>query len=237
MDLTTLRSDARYLVFGDSTNTQYSNTDLDRNLNKAYAEIIALAISVNGDFQVNGNVVTTDLIANRSDYDLPTGLFKISEVRIKPTASSTEYLIAKKRDPKEVSVDMEAYKPENPEFDLIDIKGTLKIIFYWCNDFEAVTDGIEFYIQEEITQLAGTSDCPKLPVFAQEFLTIKAAQVFCEANEMFNKGTLLERKLFGDPSSPSEDGRKGLAGRIKDYYASRSNVEPVVITPKRNNYY
>lgn len=225
MDLTTLRADARYLVFGDSTNTQYGNTDLDRNLNKAYAEIIAIAISVNGDFQVNGNVITTDLIAGRSDYDLPSNLFKINEVRIKPTLSATNYLKATQRDPKEVSVDMEAYKPTNPEFDLIDIKGTLKIIFYYTQAFEAVADGIEFYIQEEITQLVGTSDSPKLPVFAQEYLSKRAAHIYCLAKEKSKKATTLKNELLE------------LESRIKEYFSSRSTVEPVVITPKKLNLY
>ena len=225
MDLTTLRSDTRYLVFGDNANTAYSNTDLDRNLNKAYAEIIAIAISVNGDFQVNGNIVTTDLIAGRSDYDFPSNLFKINEVRIKPTLSATDYLKATQRDPKEISVDMEAYKPAYPAFDLIDIKGTLKIIFYWCNDFEDVTNGIELYVQEEITQLVNTTDSPKLPVFAQEYLTKRAAHIYCLANEIFNKATTLKNELIE------------LEGRIKEYYSSRSTVRPAVITPVDQNLY
>lgn len=223
MTLTNLRADTRFLVFGDSANTQYGDTDLDRNLNKAYAEIIAIAISVNDDFQVNGNIITTDLIAGRSDYDLPSNLFKINEVRIKPTLSATDYLKATQRDPKEVLVDMEVYKPANPEFDLIDIKGTFKIIFYYASAFETVTDGIEFYIQEEITQLVGTSDSPKLPVFAQDYLSNRAAHIYCLAKEKFNKATVLKNELIE------------LENKIKEYYSSRSTVRPVVITSEEVN--
>lgn len=217
--LTNLRSDARFLVFGNSTNTDYGDTDLDRNINRWYNTVLGWVLSSNGEWQVNGDIATTDIVVNQREYVLPTDCLKVNKIFIKPTSTS-EYLEAYQRDLSAIHEDNDTYKPFPPEFDLLDNS----IFIYIDSDITAVTDGIKLVYQTDLTELTAT-DAPNLAEPFKRLLSLGAALDYCIANEMGGKAKNLKVMI--------DETKKELL----DFYATRSTAKPVVITPINHNYF
>jgi len=218
--LTNLQSDIRYLIFNDSTNTQYSDTDINRNINRWYTNAIGSLLKVNGEWQVNGEVATTDLVDGQREYTIPADTMKVNEVYIKST-SSGEYIKAIQRDPKSVDIEPESYHPSTPEFDLLD---NSFFIYIAEESITGVTAGLKIHYQSDITELSTGTDKPNLAEPFKRFITYGAAYDYAIANEMWNKAKVFE----------------GLMATTKaemlDFYATRSTVKRTRLTFKKENY-
>lgn len=217
-NLVNLRSDARYLVFGNSSNTDYGDTDLDRNINRWYNTVLGWVLSANGEWQVNGEIATTDILVNQREYILPTDCLKVNKVFIK---RGSEYLEAKQRDLSAVHEDNDTYKPFPPEFDLLDNS----LFIYIDGDITAVTDGIKIIYQTELTELSGATDAPNLAEPFKRLLSLGAALDYCLANEVSGKAKNL--KVMMDETKKE----------LLEFYATRSTAKPVLIEPVKTNYY
>ena len=227
-NLANLRSDARYLVFGNSTNTEYGDTDLDRNINRWYNTILSWILSVNGDWQVNGDYATTSIVALQREYILPTDLLKLNEVYIKSTTTG-DYLKATQRDLSALEYN-EDYKPATPEFDVLDNS----LFIYTPEDtIGAVTDGLKLVYQKNLTELSNTTDAPNLSEPFKRAISIGAAMDYCDANEMWNKASKLEIRLYGNPSKKDSTGVKG---ELKEYYSNKSTAREVRLITAEENY-
>ena len=66
-----LRADTRFLL-GKITSTEYSDLDLDRQLDKYYKKGIELALSASGEWEVSGEVATTGILTGQQEYSLAT---------------------------------------------------------------------------------------------------------------------------------------------------------------------
>jgi len=219
-NLTNLRSDARYLVFGNSSNTDYGDTDLDRNINRWYNTVLGWVLSANGEWQVNGEIATADTVAGQKEYILPTDCLKVNKIFIKSSATS-EYIEAKQRDLAAVHEDTDYYKPFPPEFDLLDNS----IFIYTANDISAVTDAIKIVYQTDLTELSGASDAPNLAEPFKRLLALGAALDYCIANEVSSKAKNLKVMI--------DETKKELL----EFYATRSTAKPVVLEPVNTDYY
>jgi len=224
MTLENLRSAVRFTVFKDSTNTNYGNTDLDRNLNLWYKTGITLAIQANGDWQVNGEIATTDIKAgDEREYLLPLDILRLNAVYIK-YGDQTEYVKAKQRDIQNISVDPNSYpyQPSIPEFDLLE----KSIIIYPPEEtITAVDDGLKIYYQDKITELSSTADEPTLTEPFEKLLIAGAAHEYCLAAEKWDKARELARliEMYKD--------------EMKTYYANRSNTSPIMLEVEEENLY
>lgn len=219
MTLTNLRADARYLVFGDSANTQYGNTDLDRNLNKAYLKYLAIAMSYCGKWQVKGTYAYIDLVAGVYKYDLISTILKFNRVEAKLTAAGS-YEIVNPIEIFNLKEPIEDYKPVTPEYDLRD--GYITI--YTSTTIEAVTNGLKLWVQGNITALAGTSDEPDLPEPFIDLITLDAALTYCLAKEKTKKGREIERQI--DKRLPD----------LQKFFANRFENK-AIIEPEEENLY
>lgn len=219
MTLANLRSDIRFLLFGNSSNTQYGDTDIDRNINGWYRRGVAWILENNGDWQVNGETALADLVADQREYTLPTDLLKINEVYIKSTTSG-ELLKAKQIDPANVSVDMDEYYPAQHEFDLLD---NSLFVYPMENSVVAVTDGLKIFYQTEITELSGDSDAPNIAAPFERLITYGSAYDYAMAQGMTTKSQQLKRDL----AEVRED--------MMQYYANRSTVDRTIIDPEPRN--
>ncbi len=217
-NLVNLRSDARYLVFGNSTNTEYADTDLDRNINRWYNTILSWILSANGDWQVNGDYATTSIVALQREYILPTDLLKLNEVYIKST-STGDYLKATQRDLSALQYN-EDYKPATPEFDVLDNS----LFIYTPEDaIGAVTDGLKLVYQKDLTELSGTL-APNLSEPFKRGISIGAALDYCIANEENSKAKSL--KVLLDE----------MEVKLKEYYSTKSTAREVRIISAEENY-
>lgn len=219
MNLENLRSSVRFAVFGDSTDTSYGDTDLDRNINLWYKTGIAWALQINGDWQVNGEIATASIVADQREYALPSDTLKLNEVYIK---TSTEYVKAIQRDAKNISVEPDGgYYPDTPEFDLMDES---LFIYLPENTIKAVTNGIKIHYQTEITELSADADAPNLIEPFERLLITGAAYEYCVAN-----GISKAEQFKRDTAELKND--------LELSYSTRSTVRRIKINPQVDNNY
>ena len=223
MELSELRSSVRYMVFGDSTETTYADADLDRNLNLWYKTAIGWVMNINGDWQVKGDVATTNLIAGQNKYFLPSDILKLNQVYVK-IESGGEYLKAKQVDPQEINTydpDGDTYLPHPPRFDLFN--NYLKV--YTSNKtIPAITAGLKVHYQTEITELENTTDSPDLSQPFQKLLILGASYEYCIANEM-RKAEQFKRDI------------NELRVDLERFYSRRSEARRIRIIPEEGNLY
>jgi hypothetical protein len=225
MNLTSLRLDTRYLVFGDNSNTSYSNTDLDRNLNRAYYQLLQLAMQYCGKWQVNKTYAVDNILAGITKYAFPGDILRIERVEIKPLVSLINPYLAVPIDLSEVNGDLDEFTPSTPHYDL----RKNYIQFFFNQAFENVTSGLKIYLQNDIVELLNASDepsKPQFPEFTHDYLTNRAAHKYCLANEMWNKVTALNNDL-----------KEMIIPMIKEHYANRTENEPTIIKPLELNLY
>lgn len=229
MTLSELRSAVRFKIFRDSSDTTYSDTDLDRNLNQWYRTALMWAIQVNGEWQVNQDMATTDIVADQRKYALPTDILKLNEVYIK-YANQPEHVRAYQRDPKvmkqfdssEPTQSDYGYFPPQPEFDLSD---NAMFIYLPVTEIESVTDGLKIYYQTELTALSATDDEPNMPEAVQNLLIEGTSFEFYDSAEMFNKRDRAEKRIYNF-----------LKPDLEKLYSERSTVKRYKINPVRKNY-
>lgn len=222
MTLENLRSSVRFAVFGDSSDTTYTDTDLDRNINLWYKTGISWAIQANGDWQVLGEKATTDIVAGQRKYPLPTDILKLNEVYIK-YGTESEYHKAKQRDPhnlKQFDPDTYPYQPYPPEFDL---QNNNIIIYTPETSIAAVTGGLKVHYQAELTALSNTSDEPDLIEPFEKIIINGAAYEYCVAHRM-NKSEQFKRDI------------NELRRDLEEFYAKRSEVKSTRLVPKTEAY-
>jgi hypothetical protein len=225
MTLTNLRADTRFLIFGDNANTQYENTDLDRNLNRAYYQLLQLALKYCGKWQANKTYATENVVAGVTKYAFPTDILRINRVEIKPVASLTEPYLAKPIDLREIDYNLSEFTPSTPHYDL----RKNYIQFFFDQTFENVTSGLTIYLQNDITELVNASDeptHPQFPEFTSDFLTNRAAHKYCLAKEMWDKLKALDNDL-----------NSMIIPMIKEHYANRTEDEPAVLAVQETYLY
>ena len=232
-DLQTIQSDARYLALGDSTDSNYADTDLNRNINRWYQRGIAWILENNGDWQVKGTKATRDLVSGKKAYTLPSNILKLNEVYIKYQTDG-KYHKAKQRDPrgipKEPDQTEHGYFPDTPEFDL---QANSIVVYIPSSSIPSITAGLKIHFQKEISNLSGNTDEPDIAEPFRRLLSTGAAYDYCKAHEMRQKATDLSRDIFGNPTVRDDE---GIKGELKNHYANRSTVEPAIISPQEENF-
>lgn len=217
-NLQNLISDARFQVFGDSTNTQYSDTDIKRNINNWYKTVLTWIIEANGEWQVNGEETTTNLVAGQKEYILPTDLLKFNEIYFKING---EYQKGTLLDPQDIGVDPDSYIPVYPSYDLKDNS----LFVYLGQDIVETEDGIKMHYQTDIvTELSANGDNPNINDNFRRLLACGSAFDYCLANEMWNKLKKLEDIIF-----------QVLKPDLIKYY-SRKNTKMARLVPAPNNF-
>jgi hypothetical protein len=224
MTLTTLQADARFLVFGDSSNTQYADTDLNRALNRFYRQGVAIVLATaNNDFRVAGDTVTANITAATNYVALDSTLIKVKRVDIK-YPSSADYRQAKEISfQKPMAVGFDKYVAgTNPEYCLFD--GNL---YFFVGDVAAsilaVTSGIKYYFYDDVTDLSSGTDVPALSPLFHSYLSTGAAFVYCRAHKMNVEAREFERDLAVIEQKLREtyarlvEGNRSLSVKREDY--------------------
>ena len=83
MNLTNLQTDVRFLASTDSVG--FPDADLTRSINEWYKRVAGYVLEFCGDFDFDEEEATTDLVANRAEYSLPTDLVKIKRCEVAGT--------------------------------------------------------------------------------------------------------------------------------------------------------
>ena len=196
MTLTNLISQTRYFATGDSSSSDYSDTDVKRQLNSVYNQLIVLAFSESGEWQFRGNnKQATSITAATRSYALPTSYLRINRVEIKHP-STGEYKRAEAIDYKTIEkAGLDNYTTSVPQYDL---KGGYLEIFLPVKtaSISAVTDGILIYYENEITELSAADSEPDIPEPFSRLMALMAAYDYCLVEDINNRGTKLKQEII-----------------------------------------
>lgn len=71
---------------GNITSNDYSDADIVNSMNSYYQKAIAIAIQISGEWEINGEIATTDIVAGQKEYalttDVPLSYLKRIEVNL-----------------------------------------------------------------------------------------------------------------------------------------------------------
>lgn len=174
MELSELQSDIRYNVFGDRTNEQYADTDINRNINKRYRRGVAIMIRNKAGMQLTGDDIVQANISSATQYiTLDTDILSIKRVDIKYPSDGQYRQATRIEMTKPQNVGLDKYSVGVPEFALF--AGRL---YYFVSDeranISAVTNGIQYYFHHDITDLSGDTDTPLLTPLFHDYITVGA---------------------------------------------------------------
>jgi hypothetical protein len=233
MELTTLRTDARFLVSPQLTSSDYGDTELDRNINRWYRTAIGWIIPVQGDWEVNGDIMYRDVQEGVTEYELPTQLLRIYKGEIMYTTNG-EFVplefISVQKDQLAVEGNSSRVRDDvtRPTCELFGDIAEIKPA-----GSETVVNGIKFWIQTSFQELDTSNDVPQLLEPVQELLSVGAAYDYAQAEEMWKKAAELKKRIFGDPSVRDDLGLKGM---IEDLYTNRSGARRHRLSVKKKNF-
>ncbi len=222
--LDNLRSLARYYATGDSTSTDFSDTDTLLIGNARYQESFVVAANEVTDWQVSGDGKQTEnILAATRQYTLETDLYMINRVEIKyPT--SGDYRVAKPIDYQVIETDgLDNYNPSLPEFDL---KGRTIDIFVGdkTSSISAVASGILIYYQTSLTEMSASGSAIIFPDAFARYIALGMAIDYCGVEDI--QGRLNWLRV--------EHQKAEL--KFIEYLDNRNTAKRLRITMKQENY-
>ena len=129
------------------------------------------------DFQ--GEIATTSLVANQQEYVFPTDLLKIK--RIEVTYDGTNWYVVNPMDinergyPTDTTTLTSDFTASDPFYDLMD-----NSIMLYPIPTAAVTSGLKIWYEKNVTQLSSVTDEPNIPRPFQKGLCYGAAKDYFE---------------------------------------------------------
>lgn len=234
MNLTTLRADTRYLISPQLTSSDYSDTVLDRNINRWYRVVVAWAIKAQGDWEFNGDILTRDLETAVTDYEMPSTLISIYKAEVLYRTGG-EYVPAEVIDIQRNQLAAEGNTTRT--FDDVS-KPTIEVFGEFLQlkpaPTEDVVNGFKIWAQLDVTDLdAVTVTVPDLMEAVQRILSFGAAYDYCLSEQMWSKAAELKRNIYGDPRVPDDRGYKGI---VEDLYSMKNNARRDRVTPRTRSY-
>ncbi len=153
MNLTTLYAKVRFLL-GELSSTQYSDTNLLRALNDYYHRAVALALRSAGEWEVNGEVATTNIVASQQEYILPTDLIALKRVEINFTGATNGWTVMQPLDMRQMgtAISNETVSSDSPRVRIFD-----NSLFLEDYPDTAVTAGLKIYYSKEESEISNAS--------------------------------------------------------------------------------
>ncbi len=234
MDITLLRTDARYHVSPQLTSTDYPDAALDRNLNRWYRMIFAWAVKAQGDWELNGDILTRDLSTGVTDYEKPSTLVSIYKGEIMYTTGG-KYVPLNPIDVQRRQNFSEGNSTrvfDDVTLPTMEVFG--EIIQIKPAPTEDVVNGLMIWAQLDFVDLASsTNEVPDVMEAVQRILSYGAAYDYCLSKEMWSKATEIKRMIYGDTRLPDD---KGLKGVVDDLYSMQNNSSRDRVVTRRRSY-
>lgn len=235
MDLSTIRTDARYAVNPQLTSTEYPDADLDRNANAWYRKAVGIAVVAGDDWQIGGDVIYRDFKNGVTDYDLPTGLLRVLKGEALYSTGGSYVPITfidqgQNQKTVEGNTTRDIDDASRPTADLL---GTNIIVRPAQTTGADIVNGLRLTVQMVLADLVDTSDEPLLLEPIQRFISKGAAFDFCMSEEMFTKAREIKYEIFGDPRVKDD---AGIVGEIKGLYSIRASGGRDQLSARRRSY-
>ena len=234
MELTTLRTDARYLISPQLTSNEYTDTDLDRNLNRAYQTVLGWIIPIQGDWEINGDVMYIDFQDGVSIYPLPANLIRIYKGEAMYTTGGSFVPV------NFINLQANQGNVEGNATRTFDDAGSPTAELFSDSielrpaPDEDVVNGFKIWVQLASDDLeSGVNEIPNLMEPVQRALTLLTAIDYAVAEDLEKKERALRRSLYGDPNSPDDTGVKGL---VESLYSVRVGAKRDGMRARRRSY-
>lgn len=189
-----IKSAARFQATGNSSNTDFSDADCLLFANQYYGQALSLLM---GNEQANlyrdTEADTKNITAGSNLITPDADIQAILRVAIKYPSSGT-YLPAQFISLDKITCDIDEYCPASFEYTFLD--GSI-VIFVGKKkaDIEAVASGVKIYNYNEITELSGDSDTPKLTEQFRDYISCGMAWEYCNAWELHSKADRLKIRM------------------------------------------
>lgn len=185
MTLTTLLSTARFYLWGITT-SEYSDVNLTAALNRYYHKAIARAIMANGQWEVNGEVATTNIVSGQQEYVLttPVPLLSLKRVELNLTGETNNWVTPEIVDMRNIqtSLSNDSFATNNTQIRIYD-----NSLFLLDAPTKSVTNGLKIYYQYEAVELSTGTDEPNLVEEVQTYLLNGACYDYCVAFDLTEK--------------------------------------------------
>lgn len=234
MELTDIRTDARFLVSPQLTSTDYPDAALDRNVNRWYRTVFGWVIAAEGEWELNGDILTRDLLSGVTDYEIPSTLFRLYKVEAMYDTASGFVPVTT------ISVqrDSQDYAEGNSTRTFDDVtRPTAELYGDWIQLRPAATatvvNGLKIWAEVNFVDIdATTNDVPKIMDVITRVLSIGAAYDYAIAEEMYKKAGELYKMIYGNPAINDT----GYKGQIENVYARKANTRRSRVGAKRQSY-
>lgn len=236
MDLSSIRTDARYQVSPQLTSVQYPDVDLDRNANTWYKKAIGWIVGIQGDWQMGGEIIHRDFEPGVTTYALPRELIRIYKGEVMYETGST-FVPLYFRDVQANQGDVEGNDTRygddttQPTADLMGANIVIRPAIEATG--ETVVNGIRLWAQMSLNDLDEANDIPELLEPVQRLISVGAAMEFAAAEEMWTKYRELKYQIFGDPRVKDDE---GIRGELKVLYSIRSGAKRDNMNARRRSY-
>ena len=223
MNLTNIRSNSRFFALGNNADSSFSDADILACSNLNYHELVSMGIRADGSWTLlDKDKAQTSITAATRQYALPTMPLAIKRVEIKYPSTSDDYLaatpIAENSIPPSGLDDYVSLKPEYR------LNGTKIEIFLpvKTEDIVAVTNGINIYWEDEVTELAAVGDVTIFPEFVNKLLCLMNARDYCGVNGLNTRLGWLEKQIGDEETGATSNFLKYLETRSED---KRARIE------------
>lgn len=235
MNLSTIRTDARYAVSPQLTSAEYSDADLDRNANQWYKKAVGWAIAAGDDWQIAGETIYKNFKSGVSVYALPIELIRILKGEVLYSTGGT-FVPLNFYDPLRNQGTSEANDTrtfDDPTKPTADLVGNDIIIRPAQTTGSDIVNGIVLNVQMSLPEMDSTDDIPQLMDTVHTIISKGAAFDYCMAEEMWNKAREIKYEIFGDPRVKDD---VGLVGELKALYSIRSAAYRDQVSARRRSY-
>lgn len=211
MTLTQLRSYARFLT--NTNSTTFTDADTLVSANVWYDILAGEIVASMDDWDIGGEISTTNIVASQQEYVFPTDIFKIK--RIEVSYDGTNWYVANRFDVNELGIATDStsiannFSKNKPYADVYD-----NSIFLYPIPDAAVTNGLKIYYEPLVTQLSGISDEPNI---ARPYHMAIALGM---AKDYLSK--YIDIKANAAKLSSVENSLAKLRNEMKEYYRSRN---------------
>lgn len=233
MDLTTIRTDARYIISPQLTSSDYPDADLDRNLNNAYRKVLGWIIPIQGDWEIQGDILYRDLETGVTDYELPSNIIRIYKAEAMYETGGEFVpvtIISVQRDQQNVEGNATRVRDDvnQPTAELMS-----DIIQLRPAPEEDVVNGFKIWAQTDLVDLSTNNNVPDFMPPVHRALSLLTALDYAIAEEMYKKADEIRKELYGDPGKPSDNGAKGM---IEELYSVRTGMRRDQVSARRRSY-
>lgn len=219
MQLSALQTKTRFLT--NTTSTDYSDTNLNRSLNDYYHQLFVLIMKTMGEWEVNGDYATTNLVSGQQEYIFASNYLTVKRVEVNMDNQTNGWQLAPIIDLKEIkyATSNDDVLSGSPRAELFD--GSL---FIYPTPDTNVTAGLKIWFTKEFTELSNSTDEPITPEFTHLYLAHGAGLDWAVSKAMTDKATIFSQLLQSD------------AKQIADYFSRRNLDRPFRLSRAYQNY-